>query len=150
MRVVSLLFGVALAFVIQTKVSFWGVSPDLTAVVAYYFGIKGGPLRGIFFGSLIGMVEDSVGGIILGPNLLGKGLVGFFSSFMSGSLFRWTPLLGMVSLFALSVLDGITVVMSRAIFESAPSSLTKWILVVVAQGTINIFFGIFVRPRNVD
>ncbi len=150
MKVVGLLLGVALAFVIQTKISFFGVSPDLTAVAAYYFGIKGGPLRGIFFGSLIGMAEDSVGGIILGPNLLGKGLVGFFSSFMSGSLFRWTPLLGIVSLFALTILDGVTVVVSRAIFESASSSLTRSVLVVISQGLFNIFFGIFIRPKNVD
>ncbi len=150
MTLVGLLFGIALAFVVQMKVSLFGVSPDLTAVVAYYFGIKGGPMRGIFFGSVVGIVEDSVAGMFLGPNLLGKGLVGFFSSFMSGSLFRWTPLLGMVSLFALTVLDGIMVVLSRTIFESAPSSLTRWVLVVAAQGLLNTFFGIFVRPRNVD
>lgn len=150
MKLVGLLFGVALVFVIQMKVSFFGVSPDLTAVVAYYLGIKGGAVRGICLGSLIGTIEDSVGGIILGPNLLGKGLVGFCSSFMSGSLFRWTPLLGMFSLFVLTVSDGVVVALSRAIFESAPSSLTRWGLVVVAQGIFNLFIGIFIRPRNVD
>jgi rod shape-determining protein MreD len=150
MRLVWLLSGVALAFVVQMKVSFFGISPNLTAVVAYYFGIKGSAVRGIFFGSLIGTIEDSVGGIILGPNLLGKGLVGFFSSFMSGSLFRWTPLLGMLSLFVLTVADGVVVALSRAIFESAPSSLTRWVLVVVAQGIFNLFIGIFIRPQNAD
>lgn len=150
MRLAGLLLGVALAFIIQMKVSVFGVSPDLTAVVAYYFGIKEGPIRGIFFGSLIGIVEDSVGGMILGPNLLGKGLVGFFSSFMSGSLFRWTPLLGMVSLFVLTVMDGGVVVMSKTIFASSSSSPSNWVFAVVAQGLLNIVFGIFLRPRNVD
>ncbi len=150
MILVGLFLSVALAFVIQMKVSIFGVSPDLTAVVAYYFGIKGGPVRGIFLGSLIGIVEDSMAGIFLGPNLLGKGVVGYFSSFMSGSLFRWTPLLGMVSLFALTVLDGVMVVLSRTIFEAAPSSLTRWMLVVVTQGLLNTVLGIAIRPRNVD
>ncbi|HWR59572.1 MAG TPA: rod shape-determining protein MreD [Thermodesulfovibrionales bacterium] len=150
MRLVGLLFGVALALVLQMKVSVFGVSPDLTAVVAYYFGIKEGATRGIFFGSLIGIIEDSVSGVVLGPNLLGKALVGFFSSFMSGTLFRWTPLLGMVSIFVLTVLDGIVVVLSRTIFESVLFSPSRLGFVLFGQAVLNLSLGVFIRPRNVD
>jgi rod shape-determining protein MreD len=141
---------IAFAFVIQAKVSLFGVSPDLTAVVAYYFGIRGGSTKGILGGSLVGIIEDSVEGIVLGPNLLGKGVVGFFSSFIAGSLFRWTPLLGMISLFVLTVIDGVLVVSSRSIFELAPSSMSRLALVLLGQGIINMFLGILIRPRNVD
>jgi cell shape-determining protein MreD len=141
---------IALAFVIQAKMSVFGVSPDLTAVIAYYFGLRGGATKGILGGSLVGIIEDSVEGIVLGPNLLGKGMVGFFSSFVSGSLFRWTPLLGMISLFVLTVMDGAIVVSSRSIFELAPSSMSRLALVLLGQGIINVFLGILIRPRNVD
>jgi len=138
------------AFLFQTKVSVWGVSPDLTAAMAYYFGITGGSTKGVLLGSLIGVIEDSVGGSILGPNLLGKGLVGFFSSFMSGSPLRWTPLLGIVSLAILTLMDGSIILLSRAIFDAMPTSLSSGIFMLLIQGLFNSVIGIFIRPRNVD
>ena len=141
---------VILAFLLQIKISILGVSPDLTAAVAYYFGITGGSTKGVLFGSLIGAIEDSVGGSILGPNLLGKGLVGFFSSFMSGSPLRWTPLLGIVSLAILTLMDGSIILLSRAIFDTMPTSLSSGILTLLGQGLFNGVMGTFIRPRNVD
>lgn len=150
MKAILLLLGITLAFVIQTKISILGVSPDLTAVAAYFLGIKGGTTKGIFFGSIIGIIEDSIGGNILGPNFLGKGVVGFFSSFSSGSLFRWTPLLGAVSLFVLTVIDGLVVLSSRITLETAPTSLSSGIFTLFIQGLFNLPIGIFIRPKNVD
>ncbi|HUO77606.1 MAG TPA: hypothetical protein VMU21_08500 [Thermodesulfovibrionales bacterium] len=150
MKSFIIFLGVALAFLLQTKISFLGVSPDLTAAVAYYFGITGGSTKGVLFGSLIGVIEDSVGGNILGPNLLGKGMVGFFSSFMSGSLFRWTPFLGVVSLVILTLTDGSIILLSRAIFDAMPTSMSSGIFTLFMQGLFNGIIGIFIRPRNVD
>jgi len=150
MKTLLIFLCVILAFLLQTKVSIFGIYPDLTAAVAYYFGITGGSTRGVVFGSLIGAIEDSVGGSILGPNLLGKGLIGFFSSFMSGSLFRWTPFLGIVSLAILTFMDGSIILLSRAIFDEMPTSLSTGILALLVQGLINSVIGIFIRPSNVD
>jgi rod shape-determining protein MreD len=150
MKTAVMLLGVLAAFIVQTKVSLFGVSPDLTAVAAYYFGIKNGATKGMSLGSLIGMIEDSVSGNILGPNLLGKGVVGFFSSFSSGSVFRWTPFLGMVSIFFLTVLDGTIVFLSRSLFQTPPTSLRAALLILVAQGLLNIPVGFFIRPHNAD
>jgi len=150
MKPFFIFLGVMLAFLLQIKISILGVSPDLTAAVAYYFGITGGSTKGVLFGSLIGAIEDSVGGSILGPNLLGKGLVGFFSSFMSGSPLRWTPFLGIVSLAILTLMDGSIILLSRAIFDAMPTSLSSGILTLLGQGLFNGVIGIFIRPRNVD
>ena len=150
MKPFLIFLGVMLAFLLQIKISILGVSPDLTAAVAYYFGITGGSTKGVLFGSLIGAIEDSVGGSILGPNLLGKGLVGFFSSFMSGSPLRWTPFLGIVSLAILTLMDGSIILLSRAIFDAMPTSLSSGILTLLGQGLFNGVIGIFIRPRNVD
>lgn len=150
MKPFFIFLGVMLAFLLQIKISILGVSPDLTAAVAYYFGITGGSTKGVLFGSLIGAIEDSVGGSILGPNLLGKGLVGFFSSFMSGSPLRWTPFLGIVSLAILTLMDGSIILLSRAIFDAMPTSLSSGILTLLGQGLFNGVIGIFIRPKNVD
>jgi cell shape-determining protein MreD len=150
MKPFFIFLGVICAFLLQAHLSVLGVSPNLTAAVAYYFGITVGSAKGVFFGSLVGVIEDSVGGHILGPNLLGKGLVGFFSSFMSGSLFRWTPFLGIVSLGILTLMDGGIILLSRAIFEAMPTSLSGGMLTLLVQGFLNGIIGVFIRPRNVE
>ena len=150
MKLFFIFLGVILTFLLQARISVLGVSPDLTAAVAYYFGVTGGSAKGVLFGSLIGVIEDSVGGTILGPNLLGKGMVGFFSSFMSGSLFRWTPFLGVISLMALTFMDGSIILLSRAIFDAMPTSLSNGIITLLVQGLLNGILGIFLRPKNVD
>ena len=150
MKVVWVSVCVVAAFAIQSQISLFGVTPNMTVVVAYYLGIKGGAAKGLALGSIIGIIEDSVGGSILGPNLLGKGLVGFLASFSSGSLFRWTPLLGMISIFVLTVMDGGVVYLSRSIFGTLPGSLSRGILMLLAQGLLNLGLGIFIKPRNVD
>jgi rod shape-determining protein MreD len=150
MKALFIFLGVMLAFLLQARLSVFGVSPDLTAAVAYYFGITGGSVKGVLFGSLVGVIEDSVGGNILGPNLLGKGMVGFFSSFLSGSLFRWTPFLGIVSLGILTLMDGSIILLSRTIFEAMPTSLSSGIITLLVQGLFNGVIGFFIRPRNVD
>ncbi len=150
MRTAVIVLGVLAAFIVQTKLSLFGVSPDLTAVAAYYFGIKNGATKGMSLGSLVGIIEDSISGNILGPNLLGKGVIGFFSSFSSGSVFRWTPFLGMVSIFLLTVLDGVIVFLSRSLFQTPPTSLGAGLLILAVQGLLNLPLGFFIRPRNAE
>lgn len=150
MKTVCLLVAIIFSFIIQTRVSIFGISPALTVAVAYYLGVRNGPVKGIFLGSLIGMIEDSISAGILGPNLLGKGMAGYFSSFMSGSLFRWTPLLGVVGLFILTIMDGFAVFLSKAIYETMPASPSIAIITLLTQGLINSVMGIFLRPKNAD
>lgn len=149
MKLIWLLLSVPAAFIIHSQVSLWGVVPSLTVAVAYAVGIYTGPAKGILLGSAVGMLEDSVSGNILGPNLMGKGMVGFLASFNSGSFFRWTPLLGMLSLFFLTLLDGVVVWASRTIFETSPATMSRGIFTVLMQGMMNVAIGFFLRPRNV-
>ncbi|GAB4415992.1 MAG: hypothetical protein OHK0032_12130 [Thermodesulfovibrionales bacterium] len=150
MRVVCLISGFILLLVLQTKITIFGIAPDLTAAVAYYLGINNGSNRGALLGSIIGIIEDSIGGGMLGPNLLGKGMVGFFSSFVSGRPFRWTPLLGMVSIFILTIADSFVVYLSRVVFETTPAPLSAAIPALLIQGLINSTIGAFLRPKNAD
>lgn len=135
-------------FILQGRVSFLDVAPNFTVVLAYYAGIRKGEVSGMFIGSLIGVIEDSLSCAFLGPNLLSKGLVGFFSSFMSGSFFRWTTLLGIIGISTLTLIDSTVVLVSRSIFERLPVSISGAAFIIIVQLMINAPLGIFIRPKE--
>jgi len=148
MRKALFLSIIFLAFLLESRISVFGVAPNLAAAITYYFGLRNGETKGILFGSFIGLVGDGLSGGIIGPNLLGKGLVGFFAAFMSGSFFRWTPMLGMIGIAILTALDGIIVFIMRTVFEHTPTSTTNAISVIFISAIMNSLLGIFLRPRK--
>lgn len=132
---------------LEAKVEVFGIRPNLTAVLAYYFGLRNGAVKGILYGSLIGIAVDSLSGGMLGPNLLGKGAVGFFSSYIAeGFFFKWTPVLGVLGISALTVLDGIAAFALTALFVSAPTSLWNAALIMLGQAALNAMAGPFIKP----
>jgi rod shape-determining protein MreD len=139
-----------LTFIIQGRISLFDVAPNFTFVLVYWVGIRKGDLWGICFGSFIGSVEDSLYGAFLGPDLLSKGLIGYLSSLMSGSFFRWTPLLGAIGITALTFVDSTLVFVSRSFFDRMPVSIRAAVFIVVIQALINAPLGIFVKPKSGD
>lgn len=150
MKHIRLFFLIVLSFVLQSKMSVLNVVPDLTAAVVYYYGINNGAAKGIYMGSVIGLIEDSIGGGIIGPNMLGKGMVGFLSPSISGGLLRWTPYTGMLLIFVLTVMDGFVVFLSKALFEATPATVLRLVFTLLMQGFVNSMIGIFLRPKNAD
>ncbi len=148
MRKIILLIIIFSAFLLESRISIFGAQPDLAAAIAYYFGLKNGETKGMLFGSFVGLIGDSLSGGILGPNILGKGMVGFFSAFMSGSFFRWTPVLGVIGISLLTALNGIIVFLSKTLFEHMPTSIPSAISIIFTAALINSLFGIFMRPQN--
>ncbi len=104
----------------------------------------------MLLGSLIGVIEDAAVGGMIGPNLLGKGLVGFFSSSLFEGVFRWTPLLGMLAVFSLTIMDGFVVYLSQVFYETPPAPWSRAILTIVVQGLLNAAIGIFIKPKNAE
>ncbi len=133
---------------LQGSVSFFDVTPNFTAILACHAGIRYGEARGLLVGSIIGTLEDSLSGSLLGPHLLGKGVTGYAAAFLSGKFFGWGPVLGIVVLFALSLLDGITVYAARSIFSASPTGIGKAAVIIVVQSLINAPFGFFVKKRS--
>lgn len=139
------------AFLLQTKISLLSVAPNITALLAYYAGIKYGQNRGMLFGLLIGAIEDSLSSPILGPNMLGKGLVGFSSSFfIPGGIFVWTPLLGMLGLALLTFADNTAVFLSLSIFDRPPTAPATALFISVMQALLNSAAGMFIKPTHAD
>jgi len=139
---------ILLTSIIKGKISFFGVPPNFASVLVYYVGMRNGERSGVLFGSLIGSVEDSLSGALLGPNLLSKGIVGYFSSLMSGSFFRWTPLLGAIGISLLTTVDNTLTLVSRSFFDRMPVSVEAAVFITAIQSLINAPLGIFLKPKN--
>lgn len=144
-------FFIFMAFLLQTKISLLSVAPNITAILAYYAGIKYGQNRGVLFGLLIGAIEDSLSSPILGPNMLGKGLVGFSASlFISGGIFVWTPLLGMLGIALLTFVDNSAVFLSLSIFDRPPTNALTALFITIMQALLNSAAGMFIKPTHAD
>jgi rod shape-determining protein MreD len=135
-------------FILQGSISLFDITPNLTAALACYAGIKKREIKGMFLGSLIGVIEDSLSGAFLGPNLLSKGLVGYLSSFIYSRFFVWTPLLGIISIFVLTLTDGFIVFMSRGIFDKMPANSGAAAFIIIFQSLLNAPLGIFLKPKD--
>jgi rod shape-determining protein MreD len=144
-------FFIFMAFLLQTKISLLSVAPNITAVLAYYTGIKYGQNRGVAFGLLLGAIEDSLSSPILGPNMLGKGLVGFSASlFISGGIFVWTPLLGMLGIALLTFVDNSAVFLSLSIFDKPPTNPSTALFITIMQALLNSVAGMLIKPAHAD
>lgn len=137
-------------FFIEERISIFHVAPNFTALLVYYVGIRKGGTEGLFLGSIIGTIQDSISSAFLGPNLLSKGIVGYFSSFMSGSFFRWTPLLGAIGIGVLTIVDDTVVFATRSFFDRMPTGIKAAAFKIIIQSLINVPLGLFLRPKNIQ
>lgn len=148
MKKFYLIIIVFIVFILESRMSVFGVQPNFSAALAYYFGLRYGANKGLFWGAAIGIIGDSLAKNMIGPNLLGKAAVGFSAAFTSGTVFRWTPFTGMIYMFLLSALDGIITSSSLAIFSNMPVSVSNAVLTILVSSVLNSFLGIFMKPKD--
>ena len=140
-----------LALLFQGSLSVLYVAPNLTALAVYFIGIRHGRTTGLLSGLFIGAVEDSLSSGLLGPHMLAKGIVGFFSaSFVSGSLLIWTPLFGTIAAAFLTFADNTAAFACLSLFDKLPTHPLSALYAATMQSLINAPAGIFMRPGNAD
>jgi rod shape-determining protein MreD len=140
-----------LVFLLQGRTSLLGVIPNLTVLLVYYAGIRYGENRGLMAGVLIGYLEDSLSYSIIGPNLLSKAVIGYFSAFfVTGGFFRWTIMFGIVAVSAMILADNTMVFLLRTIFDKMPLSFSDFLFITIMQAVMSGPAGIFLRPKNAD
>ncbi len=151
----------AAALLIQPKLALFDCPLNLTLVLVYAFGIRTAPhqpaasgsldmtpeIISAAFGAAIGLVEDTMTGFIMGPNVLSKGLAGLTSSIVYREIFfQWESALGGVVLAVLTLLDGLVVIAARQLFSSAVIGVAAAANIVIIQSIMNIPFGLLIGP----
>jgi rod shape-determining protein MreD len=139
-----------LALIMQGSLSLFDIVPNFTVLAAFYAGIKYGDIRGLAIGAVAGIIEDSLSGAFIGPNLLSKGLVGYLSSFLYQRFFVWNPLLGTISVAMVTFADGLTVFFLRSLFDRMPVGAGAALLIIVVQSLLNAPLGLFLKPGKVQ
>ena len=137
-----------IAFVVEAKISIFGVAPNLTVIMVYYIGLRHGHMKGLGFGALVGLLADSVTGAYLGPGLLAKATVGYLATYLRKGLFIWTPVLGIAGMAVLTAVDGLITYFCISIFFDPPATLGWVLLVLFVQAALNALAGMFIRPRE--
>lgn len=134
--------------VIESKIRIVGIQLNLLVLLAYFAGLRHGPVKGLFYGAALGILADSVAGGMLGPRMFSLGTVGYMASFLTGRLFTWTPMLGFFAVAALTMLDGLLSYASLLIFGAEATSLGHSAIIIFWQAAMNAFIGPCIRPEN--
>lgn len=136
------------AFGMQGSISLLDITPNFTVILACFAGIREGEGKGLLLGSLIGIIEDSLSGNLLGPHLLSKGLTGYFSAFLYSKIFVWTPLLGILTAVVFTMAESFAVYTARSVFGTMPSGFGAAAFVIAMQSLFNAPLGIFLRKKS--
>jgi len=153
-----------LIFLAQTQIALFNVPLNLTMVIVYAFGLKklekaktykyvgkysskGLEIKSAAFGAGVGLLEDIIAGGILGPAFLSKGIIGFLIIVIfTDIVYRWTPLIGIITIIALTVLDNVVVTGLQALFTDISINYLKVLQILFVQALANIPFGIIFKP----
>jgi cell shape-determining protein MreD len=153
-----------LVFLAQTQIALFNVPLNLTVVIVYAYGLKklekakndkyfgkyssmGLEIKSTAFGACVGLLEDIIAGGILGPAFLSKGIIGFLIIVIfTDIVFRWTPLIGILAIVAMTVLDNVIVTGLQVLFAGISINYFKVLQILFVQALMNIPFGIIFRP----
>jgi cell shape-determining protein MreD len=161
MTVITWICLAALAILVQPLITVFDFPLNLTVVLVYVFAIKAPPLqsastsftdvkteiRGSAFGAGIGLIEDVMSGSVLGLNVLSKGLTGFISSIVFRDIFfQWTPIIGGAVIFALTLIDGLILILTGHFITGTPVRSLEVAEMLLVQALLNIPLGFIIRP----
>jgi hypothetical protein len=145
-RAAAVLIALALALLVDTRLSIFGARADVLSIVVYRFALARTPLAGMSFGALAGLAEDGLLSLSVGPSLLGKSVVGFAAPHLSHAFFRWTPLLGFFGAMALTWAGGLAEFACLTMFGGLRAELSGGLYPLLVQGGINGVLGAFLGP----
>ena len=77
MKKFLLYFFYAYAALAIQSLFFKGTKPDLILILVCVYALKFGQSRGIVYGTVAGLLVDIAGGLIIGPNVIGKTVSAF-------------------------------------------------------------------------
>lgn len=88
-------------------ISIGGVTPDIPLILAVLLGLRLGPEGGCLIGFSAGLLQDVLGGGLLGAQALTKALVGFVAGLLGGRLWVSNPVVQVSGLVVLTLAEGL-------------------------------------------
>ena len=140
-------FILVLLFSIQTTLlellSLGGVIPDPALIFVIYCGIHFQKNNGLKMGILVGFIQDSLSGGLLGINTLSKGLIGLFFSALKDKIIVEGVLPISYFLFVASLIDVIIYFTTTISLMGAQTQIDSLFYYVTFFGIYNAVAGLF-------
>lgn len=116
------------------SVKIGGVKPDIGLVLAYLIGLGWGRNRGLFWGLLLGGLQDffSIGSV--GPHCLFKGLIGFGTGLLETFFLYFSLQAHAIVVFLISLLHDL---LGEILFHSANGDLIGVSYAMLGRGIYN-------------
>jgi len=154
---------ILLAFTMQTQITVFESPFNFIILIVYLFALQTysrvkkdesqtsgvREIKSTLFGASVGILDDLISGGLIGPSFLSKGLTGFFVAVLFGSVFfRWTPLLGVVVVFVITLFDGFVQFGIRLIFSEMQFELFNAFQAIILQALVNAPLGLLLKPSE--
>ena len=144
---VIFVFILVLLFSIQTTLlellSLGGVTPDPVLIFVIYCGIHFQKNNGLKMGILVGFIQDSLSGGLLGINTLSKGLIGLFFSALKDKIIVEGVLPIIYFLFVASLIDGTIYFVTTTSLMGTQIKVDSFFYRIVFFGIYNAVIGLF-------
>jgi rod shape-determining protein MreD len=121
---------------------------DLPLICSVYYGFTlGNPIASILIGSSLGLMQDSLSGVVLGANGFSKTLIGFAAALAGSKFVVDQTITRVLALFLFTVGDGVLVTILGLTVGPAPSAtygtaVWGWLLSATFNTLLGvIFFG---------
>ena len=126
----NFLFYLALAYLALSvqAIFFKGVKPDLVIVLVCSYSLKYGYAKGAAYGALTGLIIDTMGGFLLGPNIISKSLAAFLIRMVRGKIFQWSMLVNTIMIAFLVMVDILIVYLCHEIFLEGSFATRLWVI----------------------
>ncbi len=118
-------------------VLFKGIKPDLVLVLVFFYSLRYGRAKGTAYGALTGLLIDTAGGFILGPNIISKSLAGYFAASVRQRIFQWNIGINTAVIALFSVIDILLVYICLETFANISfANMSVKTLIIQAMYTI--------------
>ena len=114
-----------LALFVQA-IFFKGVSPDLVIILVCTYSLKYGYAKGAAYGALTGLIIDTMGGFLLGPNIISKSLAAFLIWMVRGKIYQWSMFANTIMIAFLVIVDILIVYICHEIFLEGSFTTRLW------------------------
>lgn len=105
---------------------FAGVRPDLVIVLVCCYSLKYGYTKGAVYGALAGLLIDTAGGFMLGPNIISKSLAALLIKMIRSRIFEWSMLVNTIVIALLTMIDILIVYLCHEMFLDGSFAGMLW------------------------